>query len=147
MFIKMSFVTSSKSLLSALILSICLVGTRKVDAALEKYEMHFANCLPYDIRIRCQSKDKDSGLVTLHPNIELHWRFRMNIWGSTLYFCHFYTDTKDKVFDVFNEHIGYDYCGTSLNTNICNWLVKEDGFYITNKLNPIPGDLTKMYSW
>ncbi|KAG5524852.1 hypothetical protein RHGRI_031504 [Rhododendron griersonianum] len=47
---------------------------------------------------RCQSKDDDMGTRTTKYREDFHWRFVPNVWGKTLYFCHFYWGSKQRVF-------------------------------------------------
>ncbi|GER25020.1 plant self-incompatibility protein S1 family [Striga asiatica] len=92
------------------------------------------------LTFRCQSKDNDLGYHTLNFRQKYHWEFKLNFWGSTLFFCHFYWNGKQQVFDVFN--------GRKDHFTVINWVVKEDGFYkVVGKVNWEDKDLVKAYSW
>lgn len=98
-----------------------------------KYEVHIINNLPSNtppLKIHCASGDDDFGDYFPSINEDYNWSFCGNLFGRSLYFCHFWWE-KDKVFDVFN------------NTNTCVsggqipyfsrqcvWVVKSDGFYL-----------------
>ncbi|KAL7184248.1 hypothetical protein ACSBR2_026407 [Camellia fascicularis] len=97
--------------------------------------VHIINSLPANddhLQVRCQSKDDDLGMHTLTNGQEFNWKFHLNFQGSTLFFCHFYWDTKDISFDVYNRHI-YPSCGT-LESHVlnCYWSVRSDGFYLSD---------------
>ncbi|KAK2985174.1 hypothetical protein RJ640_010463 [Escallonia rubra] len=42
------------------------------------------------------------GYHTLYVGGDFHFRFRNNVHQTTLLFCHFYWNSKDKKFDAFN---------------------------------------------
>ncbi|PQM33884.1 uncharacterized protein Pyn_08939 [Prunus yedoensis var. nudiflora] len=72
-------------------------------------------------------KDDDFGLRSLPPNGEYEWGFRVNFWGSTLYFCNFWYLDNHGVFDVSRDTIDFLYeCGGAH----CIWKAKEDGIYL-----------------
>ena len=85
---------------------------------------------PSPLRFRCQSKDDDLGTHTLNTSQEFNWKFTPNIFGRTLFFCHFYWDDKDKSFDVFNYKLS-PLCSGGLHSD-CYWVVKPDGFYLSD---------------
>ncbi|CAB4278131.1 unnamed protein product [Prunus armeniaca] len=79
------------------------------------------------LQYQCKSKDDDFGLRSLPPNGEYEWGFRVNLWGSTLYFCNFWYLDNHAVFDVFRDTIDFLYeCGGAH----CIWKAKEDGIYL-----------------
>ncbi|KAK2985182.1 hypothetical protein RJ640_010471 [Escallonia rubra] len=83
------------------------------------YELHVISRIPQSyppLTIRCQSKDDDLGYHTLYAGDDFHWHFRSNAIGTTLYFCHFWWDSKQKVFDVFNMKVWADKCKGALQT-------------------------------
>uniref|UniRef100_A0A1U7VD36 S-protein homolog n=1 Tax=Nicotiana sylvestris TaxID=4096 RepID=A0A1U7VD36_NICSY len=113
--------------------------------------VYIIDALSYDISkpltVRCQSKDDDLGNKTfnarykvLHPNEEFSFSFRRKVLiGSTLYFCHFWWENKDKSFEVFNNHIAEKDCG-NVNGDLdeCYWRVQADGFYFGAHRYPPP---------
>lgn len=92
------------------------------------------------LRVHCASKDDDLGYHDLSNGQEFMWTFSDNIWGTTLFFCHFWWGDKDKSFDVYNFQDFY------VNNY---WLAKPDGFYYANEGGaPFPSDKwTKKYDW
>ncbi|KAK3017543.1 hypothetical protein RJ639_007415 [Escallonia herrerae] len=115
------------------------------------YELHVISRIPQSyppLTIRCQSKDDDLGYHTLYAGDDFHWRFRNNVIGTTLFFCHFWWDSKQKVFDVFNMKVWADKCKVnnfgSLNT--CYWMVNNLGFFFTNRYSE-SGYWEKIYDW
>ncbi|KAI5678833.1 hypothetical protein M9H77_09783 [Catharanthus roseus] len=103
---------------------------------IDKYTVHVINNLPSNqflLKIHCASGDDDLGFHDLSVNQDFNWTFNMNIFGTTLFFCHFWWSNKDKAFEVFNHDIGTKNCATN-----CYWLVREDGFYFTDDINNGP---------
>lgn len=75
------------------------------------------------LAVRCQSKDTDFGNRTLLPGQGFGWTFRRNIFGKTLYYCHFWwAPLGDKRFDVYDE-------GTYGSKSLW-WKVEAEGFYM-----------------
>ncbi|KAL0349990.1 UNVERIFIED_CONTAM: S-protein2 [Sesamum radiatum] len=150
----MSSITK-KSLFSLFVLSIhhlselaVLVNakaTTKVGPA-EVFTVHVVNNLPNNMStllIHCASKDDDMGNHTLYVNDDFHWRFHVNFWVSTMFFCRFQWDSKNVAHEVFNKRLG-SLCENG-EDNICLWSVKEDGFWIDNQIPPT--QLKKIYGW
>ncbi|KAK1436192.1 hypothetical protein QVD17_01970 [Tagetes erecta] len=104
-----------------------------------------------NLRFHCKSKDDDLGEVRRNAGEEYDIHFCLNIWRSTLYFCHFYLGWKQRVMDVFatkNKH-DPDYCfSTAYSATVdCYWLIREDGFYVAKFKNPGPNDWLKKFDW
>lgn len=138
--------TTTKILLSLILLSFCLFPERQVFANFftDKFHIHVKNGLSDNqnlLRIHCQSKNDDLGFHDLNVGEEFEWSFRVNFQDTTLYFCHFWWKNLDASFDTFNFTFARRFCGTS--PNVCYWLVKENGFYFSGLNNPSIGD----YSW
>ncbi|XAR62732.1 hypothetical protein NMG60_11017592 [Bertholletia excelsa] len=94
--------------------------------------------------VRCQSKDTDLGLRTLHANQQIHWDFHINLFKSTLFFCHFYWGAKDAVFNVFTRRFSAKYCAIHSGQDFnCTWEAREDGFDVSNG----SGNFTKIFDW
>ncbi|WMV51943.1 hypothetical protein MTR67_045328 [Solanum verrucosum] len=109
--------------------------------------MHIIDALPNGappLTLRCQDKNNDLGYHTINVSEEYRFKFKDRFFGGTLYFCHFYWNGKDKIFDVFNDFIA-DGCGSLKVTNDeCYWKVQEDGFYFSGRQN---GEFKQMYTW
>ncbi|KAK2977407.1 hypothetical protein RJ640_009958 [Escallonia rubra] len=75
-------------------------------AALTKAEVHVLNFVPGQspLKVRCQSKDDDIGYHILNNGEEFHWSFSPNFpIENTLFFCHFWWNSKDKALKVYDE--------------------------------------------
>ncbi|KAI5683936.1 hypothetical protein M9H77_05164 [Catharanthus roseus] len=101
-----------------------------------KFHIHIVNNLPNNsnpLTVHCQSKDNDIGYHTLRVNEEIQWHFCTNT--RTLFFCHFWWNNKEAVFDVFKDNESCRIlCQTSIpgeDRQTCYWSVKEDGFYLS----------------
>ncbi|KAI3688372.1 hypothetical protein L1987_82084 [Smallanthus sonchifolius] len=104
-----------------------------------------------NLMLHCQSKDDDLGEVHRNAGGEFDIKFCMNAWRTTLYFCHFYWQSKQRVFNVFAlEHKQVpEYCYTkTFWRSHCYWKVKADGFYVPtgNDSDPTTG-WVKKYDW
>ncbi|KAM7466301.1 hypothetical protein LguiB_013863 [Lonicera macranthoides] len=141
---------------SLFVLLLCHLSCTKCEeyiSWISKTEVHIVNGLPVNtwwLVFRCQSKDDDLGYQKLLVGQEYYWKFRVNLFGTTLFFCHFYWGDKDKVFDVFKASTHIPDC-SPVDEDIprCYWLVKDDGFYFSNKMgDPADSfDWEKLYSW
>ena len=115
--------------------------------------VHIINGLPSNnnpLNFRCQSKDDDLGYHTLLVGEEYYWEFHLNFFiPNTLFFCHFYWQSKDKSFDVFDGLMKFPSCNhPSLHDIKCFWLVKADGFYFSeHRGDPNSPDWNKLVSW
>ncbi|KAK4724441.1 hypothetical protein R3W88_027220 [Solanum pinnatisectum] len=118
----------------------------------EKYQVQIIDDLPSDspqLKLLCASKQDDFGIRFLSSTQNFTWSFCEDLLDRTLYFCHFWWDSNDRVFDVFNDpwsciHGGHvnDYINT------CVWVVRPEGFYL-GKDHYRNGTLKmyKVYDW
>ncbi|KAL7175052.1 hypothetical protein ACSBR2_028788 [Camellia fascicularis] len=74
-----------------------IISHHQLIQQVELAEVHVISNVPNPLRVRCQSKDNDFGMHTLNNGQDFFWRFRPR---HTLFFCHFYWGSKDKMFDV-----------------------------------------------
>lgn len=79
--------------------------------------------------IRCRSKQDDLGIHNLKVGQEFSWHFKVNIDGSTLFYCDVEQGKQFKHFDAFTALIEGSNCADSGN---CYWLVTEAGFYFSS---------------
>lgn len=56
------------------------------------------------LRLHCKSKDHDLGNKTLSPDSSWSFKFRPNIFGSTLFFCHFLWAQESHWFDIYDDY-------------------------------------------
>ncbi|GFP95437.1 hypothetical protein PHJA_001688000 [Phtheirospermum japonicum] len=106
-------------------LSLYLVNSNHAFDLFKKNRISIYNDLPRNSKplyVRCQSGNDDLGMRTLYPGQGFDWSFRKNVFGETLFFCHFYWESKERVFDVFNVNWEHVY-------RVYNYVVKIDGFY------------------
>ncbi|CAN8299400.1 unnamed protein product [Cochlearia groenlandica] len=77
------------------------------------------------LNLHCKSTDDDLGLKIVAPNKSWYFRFRPNIWGSTVFSCHFTWLKESRKFDI------YDDSRESVNKHIpctyCFWDISKDG--------------------
>lgn len=111
------------------------------------WEVHIHNKINDPIIVHVKSNDDDLGNRTLPFNGSRDWSFCSKANGRTVFSSNFYWKSKIASFDVFTNPIGKKYCANSVPFKVqkCNWLVKEDGFYISKKVdNPSPH---KLHDW
>ncbi|KAM3249500.1 hypothetical protein T459_14254 [Capsicum annuum] len=139
-----------KIFLILLLLTILLdLPTSKSCFLTRKYHVHVINKLPSNssnLKIHCAAGDDERGNHYLAANQEFDWSFCQGFAWTTLYFCHFWWNSKDKVFDVYNDpvHCVNDGKLPKLTTQ-CAWVVKADGFYLGTYIGP--GKVEDMYRY
>ncbi|KAL9232739.1 hypothetical protein vseg_007811 [Gypsophila vaccaria] len=127
------------TLLSTVILLVILSMITEVKG--DDYHFHIRNDIgrwPV-VTYRCQSGDEDLGYKQLRPGEDFHYKFKPGwLWSRTLYFCHFYFDGKNKMFDVWREEVDAPYCRRLDNKldwhqncyrGQLEWVIRDDGFY------------------
>ncbi|OIT24854.1 hypothetical protein A4A49_55509 [Nicotiana attenuata] len=138
---------NTKTLILSLIFLLNLILAKSFGIS-SRYNVYITSNLPNNtqpLTVHCQSGDDDLGYKVLHPNEEFSFSFRRKVLiGSTLYFCHFWWENKDKSFEVFNNHIAEKDCG-NVNGDLdeCYWRVQADGFYFGAHRYPPPPYLMK----
>ncbi|XP_071699963.1 S-protein homolog 6-like [Rutidosis leptorrhynchoides] len=125
-------------------------GLQENGCVMKRYTIHIQSDVN-DLLLHCQSKDDDLGNATRNAGESYDINFCLNIWRSTLYFCHFYSGSKQKVFDVYVTRFKKDpsYCfRTDHDTRMdCYWSVREDGFYNPASFPPEPDNWYKKFDW
>lgn len=83
-------------------------------------------------------------------------KINQSFLGNTLFFCHFWCQGKDAVFDVFNQRVDtVYYCAVFHEnfpwgqiSNTCYWQVRNDGFYMSTTNDPVSSSSwTKIHNW
>ncbi len=92
------------------------------------------NQLGEDLVLHCASANNDLGVQTLVNLQEYGFRFRENIWGSTLFWCDFtangYPPHRQDVYK------GDRYLADTCWCTSCNWVVSPKGFSCNGKQQP-----------
>ncbi|XP_058182136.1 S-protein homolog 29-like [Rhododendron vialii] len=113
----------------------------------ERSEVHIRSDLPnnsHPLYLRCQSGDTDFGMHKLYVGQEFYWKFRINPFGRTLYFCHFYWDKKQRIFNVFDKYSVRFLCVVPHSQDfVCIWKVREEAFYVSHDNKRFK----KMHTW
>ncbi|KAL7148192.1 hypothetical protein ABFS83_06G161500 [Erythranthe nasuta] len=115
-----------------------------------KYAVRVINNLPPNeeaplvLHLHCASGDDDLGYHKLYVSNGFSWNFCDNIWGTTLYFCHFWWNSrlgpKEKKFDAFTKKMS-----SRCTNGVCNWEARQNGIYFSGSGNPTSWQ--KMYDW
>ncbi|KAL5575025.1 hypothetical protein UlMin_016724 [Ulmus minor] len=76
------------------------------------------------MRLHCQSKDDDLGVVVLENEQETEWSFGTNFFGTTLFYCdvRWGNLTSWYSFDAYSADRDYSRCKT-----ICRWMISHEG--------------------
>ncbi|KAI8549409.1 hypothetical protein RHMOL_Rhmol06G0022600 [Rhododendron molle] len=95
--------------------------------------IHIVSGVRTTLRFRCQSGNDDLGTHELQLSEEFSWQFKPQIFYRTLFFCHFYWESKDRSFAVYDRKLAQQYCGgDDLGaTYNCYWLATPSGFFIS----------------
>ncbi|OVA10709.1 Plant self-incompatibility S1 [Macleaya cordata] len=81
------------------------------------------------LTIHCKSKDDDLGEHKLEYGQDFHWKFHINLFGTTLYWCSmWWTDSNGRLiqgsFDTYKADRDWIRCGRH-----CKYPVRQDGVY------------------
>ncbi|KAG5560507.1 hypothetical protein RHGRI_003726 [Rhododendron griersonianum] len=94
-----------------------------------KTTVHIKSAVEGQLQFRCQSGDNDLGNQALSTG--QYYDFHFNPSGSTLFFCHFYWNSKDRSFAVYKQSLAGT-CEHGLVHYDCFWKVTPTGFYLGN---------------
>lgn len=153
----MSAATFKNYTISLIILSSCVVLLQATAQENEdklkcfftnKYTVQVLNRLPLwsniPMSVHCAAGDDDKGFHKLPINSNYSFRFCENIFGRSLYFCHFWWNSrlgrKQKVFDAFTDKLA-----PSCTDRVCSWLARQDGIYFSGGSDPLVGK--KIFDW
>ncbi|PIA62067.1 hypothetical protein AQUCO_00200210v1 [Aquilegia coerulea] len=95
--------------------------------------------------IHCKSKDDDLQLQTLAYGQNQTWSFKVNFWGTTLFWCGMgwkddtgrYLQGSFKIYEYMRDYSKCD--------GICVWNAQKDGLYFLNPETRDPPEL--MFTW
>ncbi|KAE8652322.1 hypothetical protein Csa_021997, partial [Cucumis sativus] len=97
---------------------------------LERWHIHIVNGLTknQNLFVHCQSKDDDLGKINLSVGKEFNWSFKVNFWGTSLFWCYLHKPNSEysvsfEAFWVEKKSIWLYY--RCYNTN-CIWIAKDD---------------------
>ncbi|GAV64188.1 Self-incomp_S1 domain-containing protein, partial [Cephalotus follicularis] len=79
-----------------------------------------------NVTIHCKSKDDDLGIHVISSAQFYEWRFTVNFWQTTLYFCGFTTEKGRGVYAIYKASRDGVRCHPN---NTCVWDVKDDGLH------------------
>ncbi|GAV63844.1 Self-incomp_S1 domain-containing protein [Cephalotus follicularis] len=134
--------TLSRFYLCMFLLALCFgIGTcwdfRKYHVYISNYLEGYPNTT---LEVHCKSGDDDLGLHSLPYYGDTYgFKFRINYFGTTLFFCDLWWNDLHVVFDAFvSDDKFIDQCGD----HSCNWDAQDDGIYLDN--NNI---MTLKYKW
>jgi hypothetical protein len=97
------------------------------------YHVHIQNGLKdYILGAHCKSKDDDLGFQYIAINGEFQWKFRYNLFHTTLFFCSLSWIGGHRTFDAFlNDGAFFNNSCARYN---CYWKAQVDGIYSFNSV-------------
>ncbi|XP_024931241.3 S-protein homolog 5 [Ziziphus jujuba] len=109
---------------------------------LAKYKVVIINILGENktLNLHCQSKDDDLGVHYVPYAESFEWRFNVNIWRTTLFYCDMGWGDLKGHFDVFDAKRDMKRC----NYEKCIWLVTRDGLDLYIKA---AGNYVHQFDW
>lgn len=85
------------------------------------------------LSLHCKSKDDDLGQQNLKFGEQFSWRFRENLWQTTLYWCNMSNQHGHISLKVFWPESASDaWLSYRCNGQACIWSAQDDGIYLKN---------------
>ncbi|KAK8479354.1 hypothetical protein V6N12_074553 [Hibiscus sabdariffa] len=99
----------------------------------QTWHVHAVNGLSNNkiLLIHCKSRDDDLGERNLTAGNEFQWKFKTNVFGTTLFWC-FMASRSDHVHAKFNVFLDNEDLFYRCNWKNCIWIAKDDGIYLKN---------------
>ncbi|XP_058202573.1 S-protein homolog 3-like [Rhododendron vialii] len=94
-----------------------------------KTTVHIKSDVAGQLRFRCQSGNDDLGNQILSTGG--YYAFNFHPSFTTEFFCHFYWNSRDKIFDVYNASIT-GACEHGFVHYDCYWRVSPTGFFLSD---------------
>lgn len=84
--------------------------------------------------LHCKSKDNDLGQQNLGFEQTFSWKFRENLWQTTLYWCYMHKKEQNHIaLEVFwPESESKSWLSHRCEGEGCFWSVRDDGIYVKN---------------
>lgn len=111
-----------------------------VPLPLPTWQIHVVNGLENEtLLVHCKSKDDDLGNQNLAAKgDEFHWTFKVNFFGTTLFWCYLQKPNFDVSFESFWVEKTHPWLNSRCYDKNCFWIAKDDGVYLRN--NPAKTD-------
>ncbi|CAL1384197.1 unnamed protein product [Linum trigynum] len=75
-----------------------------------------------ELKLHCKSKDDDLGVRVLGTRDQFVFRFRPNLWGTTLFYCSMnWGEGQVHWFDIYIFYRDYRRCSN------CQWVIRKNG--------------------
>lgn len=102
-------------------------------APLERWTVQIFNDMQshQTLILRCKSKDDDLGQQNLKFGEQFSWKFRVNLWQTTLYWCSLHNQHSHVSFEAFWPESD-DWLSYRCDGQTCIWSVRDDGIYLKN---------------
>ncbi|KAI3876348.1 hypothetical protein MKX03_032946 [Papaver bracteatum] len=143
----MMMITSSKLKCASLILSMVILALLVSECSCQRtrwdnIHTSVANDMSGggELKIHCKSKDDDLGEHRLTYGAEFAWKFKTNIWETTMFWCNMWVnDVYKGGYHIFEAERDWIRC-----QNECHYYARNDGLYgFIRKMN----DTELVYRW
>lgn len=133
-------ITKYYCLISYIVVVIAMMGEpcwggSKTMAPLSRWKVViFSQLNPGEnLLVHCKSKDNDLGEHSLQVSQNFSWKFKENLFSTTLFWCTLTTSSKKKVtMDVFWPE-RHNWLAIRCSYRTCIWVAQDDGIYLVNK--------------
>nr|XP_009800634.1 PREDICTED: uncharacterized protein LOC104246521 [Nicotiana sylvestris] len=93
----------------------------------QRVQVHVINRLVNGnpIFLHCQSHDNDLGTSIVQDGDEVNWSFRVNFWGTTLFYCDVQLEIDSPIwfhFNVYDANRDHRRCRSE-----CRWMISREG--------------------
>ena len=108
-------------------------------APLTKWKVTITNQLSrgQTLLVHCKSKDNDLGDHTLQVGQNFSWKFKVNFFSTTLFWCNLRTSSNKHVsIEVFWPE-KHDWLGYRCAYTTCNWDARDNGIYLENLIKNV----------
>ncbi|XP_022143839.1 S-protein homolog 1-like [Momordica charantia] len=125
-----------------LLVSAALVGAQTKPSGspsllvTQRWHVHVVNNLNNNfLDVHCKSKDDDLGYQRLVRGADFQWSFKVNFWGTTLFWCNLHKPGAYVTFEVFWPESRNAWLRNRCHNGTeghCIWTAKDDGIYLRN---------------
>lgn len=112
------------------------LGSSKYEQPLSHWKVGISNEIVgpnQTLVLHCKSKDDDLGEHYLKVGDGFEWKFKENLFSTTLYWCSFRTIPLNfhAEFEVFWQEKG-NWLASRCSYRFCFWIARADGVYLQN---------------
>lgn len=107
----------------------CLAQSTRVQLPFSAWKVTITNNIDSNVVVHCKSKDNDLGKQVIKQGGKYFWKFKENIWSTTLFWCNFRSNFGEVSGEVFWPENGSRLTDQCVNNN-CIWFVQVGGVFL-----------------